>query len=336
MRLKLAPTGFVLALGLACAAGAQTPSYHAAGRIPLTDGGWDYVSVDPATNRLYVARTDAVTAVDLGSNEITAKLAAAQRGHQVLPLPGGAELLVTNGTPGTAEFIDAKTGKSLASVKVGKGPDAAIYDAKSGLAIVINHAGGTVALVDPRKHVAVAEIPVGGAALEYAAIDPAGHLFVNDEDTAEMVEIDLARRKVMTHIRMTGCEGPTGLAYLPESKRMLAACGNGVAALVNPKTAKFDRTLPIGKGADAVIHDARRKLVFVPAGQSGDLTVFADEAKGVRELGKVATQIGARTGAVDEKTGKIYLPAADYTPPATAGGRSQAKPGSVVLLEIDP
>jgi len=287
-------------------------------------------------NRAYIARTEAVTAVDLGGNDVTAKLAAAVRGHQVLPLPGGMELLVTNGMPGTAEFIDARTGKSLASVKVGKSPDAAIYDAKSGLAIVINHAGGTVSLVDPKKRLSVAEIQVGGTALEYAAIDPAGHLFVNDEDAGEMAKIDLAGRKVMARIKMTGCEGPTGLAYLPESKRMLASCANGVAALVDPNIAKFDRTLPIGKGADAVIHDASRKLAFVPAGQSGDLTIFADAASGVRELGRIPTQIGARTGAVDEKTGKIYLPAADYTPPAAAGGRPQLKPGSVVLLQIDP
>jgi hypothetical protein len=90
------------------------------------------------------------------------------------------------------------------------------------------------------------------------------------------------------------------------------------------------------KGPDAVIYDHTRKLAFIPAGQSGDLTLFADEASGVRITGKVATQTGARTGGVDEKTGRVYLPAAEYNPPATAGGRPQMKPGAVVLVEIDP
>lgn len=139
----------------------------------------------------------------------------------MLPRPGGAELMLTNGTSGTAEFIDWVTGKSLASVKVGKGPNAAIYDAKSGLAIGNPHAGGTVSLVDPKKYAAVAEIQDGETALEYAAIDPAGPLFVSREDATEIAEIDLTGFKLMKRIKLVGFEGPTGLAYLPVSKPMI-------------------------------------------------------------------------------------------------------------------
>lgn len=329
--------GATIAAGLAFAGcvTAPEPNYHLAGKVALSDGGWDYVSVDPALHRLYVARTDAVTAVDLETNQVTARLAAAARGHEVLPLTGGTVLLVTNGTPGTAQFIDARTGAELASVKVGTGPDAAIFDPASGLVAVMNHGGGTVTLIDPKTRTAVAEILVGGA-LEFAAVDAAGRLFVNDEDAGEMAVIDIKDRKLLTRIRLEGCEGPTGLAYLTVSQRLLASCSNDVAALVDPKTMKFDHTLPIGTGADAVIYDHTRKVAFIPAGQSGDLTVFADEASGARVTGKIATQTGARTGAVDEKTGRVYLPAADYNPPAVAGGRPQIKPGTVVLVEIDP
>jgi DNA-binding beta-propeller fold protein YncE len=328
--------GFVLAVSLAVAqaAAAQTPGYHVAKKIALPDGGWDYASVDVANRRLYLARTDGVTAVDLDSGAVTGKLVAAARGHEALPLANG-ELVVTNGTSGVADFVNAKTGAEIASVTVGKGPDAAIFDAKSGLVIVMNHSGGTVSLIDPKTHKGAGEIQVGGT-LEFAAVDPAGHLFVNDEDAAEIAEVDLKAKKLMTRIKLTGCEGPTGLAYLPVAKRLVASCANGVAALVDPATAKFDKTLPVGKGPDAVIYDHARKMAFVPAGSSGDLTVLADEAKGVRVVGTIPTQRGARTGTVDEKTGKVYAAAADYDAPATAGGRPQMKPGSVVLLEIDP
>src|SRR5262245_3557834 len=113
-------TGFGVAaiagLALSGCATAQAPAnYHVATRIALSDGGWDYASVDPAARRLYLARTDAVTAVDLDTKTVIAKLAAAARGHEALPLKGD-ELLVTNGTPGTAVFLNAKTGSELATV----------------------------------------------------------------------------------------------------------------------------------------------------------------------------------------------------------------------------
>lgn len=317
----------------ACATPAPA-AYHVANRFALPDGGWDYASVDPALHRLYLARTDAVTAIDLRSGEVTGKFAAATRAHEVLPLANGV-LMVTQGATGVAQFIDARTGAEIATAKVGKAPDAAIVDPHSGLIVVVNHAGGTVTLVDPATHTAVAEIEVGGA-LEFAALDAAGRLFVNDEDAGEMAVIDIAGRSLVTRIKLGDCEGPSGLAYLPVSARMLAACSNGVAAIVDPKTNTFERTLPIGDGPDAVIYDHARHVAFIPAGTTGDLTMFADEAAGVRETGRIVTQSGGRTGAVDETTGRVYIAAATYDPPAVAGGRPQMKPGTVVMLEIAP
>ena len=51
--------------GLAASAAAAPPSYSVVGSYKGADGGWDILSVDPAAHRLYVARRDSVTAVDL-------------------------------------------------------------------------------------------------------------------------------------------------------------------------------------------------------------------------------------------------------------------------------
>ncbi len=53
-----------------------------------------------------------------------------------------------------------------------------------------------------------------------------------------------------------------------------------------------------------------------------------------RKIATVATEVGARTGAVDPSTGGIYLPAAKFGAPATAGGRPTIIPGSVELLVV--
>ena len=328
--------GLVVSLGMVPAGLAQTPpAYRVATRIALPDGGWDLASFDPVMRRAYITRSDAVTAIDADTGNVTGKFAPANRGHATLVLKNGAEILVTDGASDTAIIYDAKTAAELATIKTGANPDAALYDAASGLAVVMNARGGSLTLIDPKTRASVGEIAIGGS-LELGAGDGSGRIFINVEDRNDLVVVDLKSKKLVTRIPLTGCEGPTGIAYLKVSKRLLSSCANGVAAITNPKTLKVESTLPIGAGPDTVLYDTQRKLAFIPAGRAGELDIFTDDAKGVHAAGKVATQVGARTGALDEKTGRIYLPAADYLPPAAAGGRPQMKPGSVVIVVVEP
>ena len=134
--LGLAALGLAAA-ALAAAAGPATaaapPAYAVTGSIPGQDGGWDYVSFDPALRRLYVTHADGVFVVEVDSGKVTQKLADTPRPHEVVPLQGGKVLLVTVGGDNTARFIDAETGRTLGEVPTGKGPDGAIYDAQAGL-----------------------------------------------------------------------------------------------------------------------------------------------------------------------------------------------------------
>jgi DNA-binding beta-propeller fold protein YncE len=334
LRLRLSS---ILALAILAAAGqaaAQPPTYHVVAKIPLPDGGWDLATFDPVLRRVYLARNEAVTAVDVDTGKVTGRLAPANHGHTVVPLKGGTEILVTNSGGNTADIFDARSGAALATIAAGQKPDAAMFDAATGLAVVMNGKSGDLTLIDPQTRKSVGQIAVGGA-LELGAGDGKGRLFVNVEDRNEVAVVDLKARKVVAHIPLTGCDGPTGLAYLPVSRKVVSSCVNGVATVADPATGKVERTFPIGQRPDSVLYDAKRRIAFIPAGGSEELDLFADDANGVRALGKVASHAGARTGAVDDKTGRVYLPAADYAP-ATAGGHAQMKPGSAFLLVLEP
>lgn len=335
MRKTLALLAAACALGAAAPALAAAPAYHLAQKLPLPDGGWDLMSFDPVLGRIYIARSDAVTAIDAASGAVTGKLAPASGGHAVVPLKDGAEILVTDGHDDMARIYDARSGALLAEIHTGQKPDAAVLDAATGLVVVMNGKSGDLTLIDPATHAAAGQVAIGGG-LELAAGDGQGKLFVNIEDRNQLAVVDLRARKVERRIPLAGCDGPTGLAWLPHARRVLSACANGVAAVTDPAAGKVVATLPIGQGPDSAMYDPQRRLAFVPAGRSGELDVFEDTAGGVKPAGKVATQRGARTGAVDPRTGAVYLVAADYLPAAAAGGRPQIKPGSVVALVVAP
>src|SRR5690349_25030879 len=79
-------------------------------RFPGPDGGWDFSSIDPVHRRLYVSRSNGVTALDLVTGRMTPLLVPGNRTHVALPVNDGADILVTDTGSGGAFIADAQTG----------------------------------------------------------------------------------------------------------------------------------------------------------------------------------------------------------------------------------
>jgi DNA-binding beta-propeller fold protein YncE len=227
-------------------------------------------------------------------------------------LPGG-RLLSTNGGSNTATLSDAQGRPIVKDIPTGKKPDAALFDPKSGLVFVMDGDDGDVTLVDPKTGASPGRIAVGGA-LEFAVADAVGHVYVNIEDKAEIAVIDTAARKVTQRFALPGCDEPSGLALDPEHHVLLSVCRNEKAIAVNAGDGAVLATLDIGKGPDAAIFDARRQSFFVPCGRDGTLVAITEADGTLAVARRIPTAAGARTGALDAATGRLYLPAVDTSP----------------------
>jgi YVTN family beta-propeller protein len=329
MKLLQAATLFAL-LTPPALAGAPT-SLSVIATIPGPDGGWDIPSVDPEGRRLYIAHGDAVMEVDLDSGKVTPKLVEGKRLHAVLPLPGG-RALSTNGGDNTATVFEAATGKVIASIPTGLGPDAALLEPSSGLALVMDGKGGDITMIDPKTLHVEGRIDVGGK-LEFAVADGKGGVFVNVEDKAEIAAVDIVQRKVTARYKLDGCEEPSGLALDPTTGLLLAACSNKTAVAVQSKDGTVVARLTIDERPDGAIFDAERGLFFIPCG-AGTLSVIAQNAGKPAVVATIATANGARTAALDAKTGRLYLPTADFAPPADGEKRHTVIPGTFRILVV--
>jgi DNA-binding beta-propeller fold protein YncE len=301
-------------------------------KIAGPDGGWDYASFDGARRRVYVAHGVKVMSIDADSGAANPDFAAGAHLHAVLPIPGTDLILTTNGADNSAKILNAADGKLIASVATGKDPDGAVFDPSSGLAIVVNGDAGMVSLVDAKAAKVVDTITVG-AGLEFPAVDGKGKLYVNIEETNEIAAIDIASRKVLGRYPMPGCKGPTGLA-LTADNHLISACANGVAKIVDAASGHEIASFTIGARPDAVLLDSGRGFAYIPSAMSGTLAVIALSGPGANTIvDTVPTQRGARTGTVDLKTGKIYLPTAQYGAPV-AGQKPEPKPGTFQVLVL--
>lgn len=322
--------------GAHAAAPAPQANYRIVDRIAGRDGGWDFATIDSTGQRLFIARTDAIERVDLATRKVTDALAPARKAHQVLVLDGGATLLETDGETGLARFVASEDGKVLAEIATGTKPDAAFLDPVTGLVAVMNAGDGNVALIDPKTRALAGKIAIGGA-LEYGVADGKGGGFVNIEDGNIIARIDLKTRRKTGEIALPGCDGPTGLALVANGTRLITACANRVALVIDAGSGKTLQTLAIGGDPDAVLVDAERNIAFIPCGGTGTLVAvsIADPDR-IAVVVVIPTQRGAKTGAIDPRDGRIYLPAATLAPKAAGAKRGQPVPGSYTVLVLAP
>ena len=325
----------VLVMSFACRAQAAAPTYSVATRIPGADGSWDFANVDPVRGALYVARGDGIMKVDLATRTVVDRLAPAKGAHQVLVLDGGATLFETDGATDLARFVKADDGTVLAELHSGAKPDAAFLDRKTGLIAVMNADDGKVTLIDSRTRSLAGTIDVGGS-LEFGVADGTGGAFINIEDKNEIARIDLVTKRRTGTIALPGCEGPTGLA-LVSGKRLIAACANERALVVDVASGKVLTTLLIGRDPDAVLVDETRGVAFIPCGGSGTLVALSIAGGApVRIAQTIKTQIGAKTGAIDPRDGHIYLPTATLAPRLPGAKRGVPQPGTFAVLVVAP
>ncbi|WP_343609252.1 YncE family protein [Novosphingobium sp.] len=314
---------------------APAPSYGVVDKVAGPDGGWDFANVDTARGVLYVARSNAVMAMDIASHKVST-LAAAQGSHQAMAIADGKTVVQTDGKTGLTRFIDAATGHIDAQVPSGQKPDAAFYDAQTGKVAVMSPGNDTITTIDAKSHKVVGTMKLAGG-LEFAVTNGKGGAFINLEDAAKIAEVNLAKGTLLRKIDLPGCEGPTGLARFAHGTRLISACANGVALVIDTATGKTLTTLPIGKDADAVLLDEERGLAFVPCGGTGTLVALSiADANNVTVAQVIPTQVGAKTGAVDPRDGRIYLPTATLATPEPGAKRGKPVPGSFTVLIVAP
>ena len=112
---------------------------------------------------------------------------------------------------------------------------------------------------------------------------------------------------------------------------------SGLFAAVDASSGRVVTTMPIGPGVDALEFDSVKKLIYVSSGgEGGSLSIFHEDTPDTYSLiEKVATEPGARTLAVDHKTGRIYLPVGAFGPPPQgARGRGPMVAGSFHVLVV--
>jgi DNA-binding beta-propeller fold protein YncE len=330
-----------LIVTLALPAAAQTRTFKAEKFDIKGDGGTDYVTVEAATGRVFVSRSTHMMVVDGATGKVLGDIADTPGVHGAGIASKAGHGFTTNSGDQTVTMFDLKTLAVIKKIKVGPGLDGIMYDEPDDKIILTNHSRpiGTLTAIDPTSGDIVATVELEDTAPEGAAADGKGHLFVNNEGKNTIQVIDVKTWKATASWPLAPCDGPTGIAYDAASNRIFSGCSK-TSVVVDATSGKVVATIANGTRVDALGWDPAEKLVYIPNGGDGNVTVVhQDSADKYTVVATVATFAGAKTIAVDAKTHTAYLfqpergpaPAPPAgTPPPAPGQRGRGPQGPIV------
>ena len=314
-------------------------SYKVVGRYPVPGvGGFDYVTLDSSARRIYVSHATQVDVLDADNGNIVGAIPDTPGVHGVAIAPAFKHGFTSNGRENKVSMFDPSTLQLIKKIDVGKGPDGIYYDPGSKRIFTNNHGSHDITAIDAATGTVVGTVKVGGDG-EQAIIGADGLIYVNSEDTAEVVVFDPKSLEVKKRFPIGVAKVPTGLAYDAKTKRLFIGCRNEPKMVVmDATTGKVIKSFPIGSGVDYAAFDPGAGLIFFSCAD-GTLSIYHEKSgDDYDDAGAVMTQPSAKTMAFDPKTKKIFLPAAEYqeTPASEPGKRPQrsVKPGTFVVLVV--
>lgn len=310
---------------------AQTKDYKVVKTYHIaSSGGWDYIAVN--NGKLYVSHGTQVNILNEANGDSVSFIPNTTGVHGIAFDNELGRGYTSNGRSNNVTVFDLKTNEVITQIATGENPDAIMYEPHTKTIITCNGRSKNLSIIDPNTNAVVATIDVGGKP-ETAVSDGNGKLFVNIEDKNEIAVVDLKTHTVTNHWPL-GAEGPTGLAYDGSTKRLFAGCDKYLV-VVNAENGNIVDRLEIGDGCDGVAFDSKNKMIYASNGQSGNITAIKEiNADKFSVLGNYATKRGARTIAIDEKTGTLFLPTADFDANNTQNGRPRMLPGTFQVLVV--
>jgi len=335
--------GFVVGF-LACgsvAAWAAAPKtdeasagYHVRAEYPIGGpGGWDYLVVDAAARRLYVSHATHVVVLDADSGKRIGDIPDTSGVHGVALAEEFGRGFTSNGANGTSTIFDLKTLKKTGSVKTGLNPDAILFDPFTKRVFVFNAGSNDVTVIDASSGIVVGTTALRGSP-EAAVSDGKGTIFVNIEDTSEVVRIDARHLTVTARWSLSPGEEPSGLALDAANRRLFAVCANEKMVVVDADSGAIVTTLPIGGEADGAAFDPATGNAYSSNGDGSLTVVHERDAAHFTIIQTVPTRLGARTLALDPVKHEVFLATARFDPSAGTPGRPRALSDSFAVLVV--
>src|SRR5215469_9222457 len=136
------------------------PQFHLVHEVKLPgDGGWDYLTFDDGTHRLFIAHGTEVQVVDTDRLTPTGSIADTPGVHGIALATDVGHGYISAGRSNTIVVFDLKSLARLKEIKAtGENPDAIVYDAPTQRVFAFNGRGRNATVIDAKTDQVVGTI----------------------------------------------------------------------------------------------------------------------------------------------------------------------------------
>jgi DNA-binding beta-propeller fold protein YncE len=276
-------------------------------QLPGPSNRFDYTSIDPTTNLLYIAHMNAgkLLTFDLRRRRVI-RTTAVPGVHGVIAVPQLHRVFASATDAHEAFTLDSRTGRILARAPAGSYPDGLAYDPVERHVFVSDEAGGVETVLNA-KGARIATIALGGAAGNVQYDPGTGHVLVDVQTRDEVVVIDPTTNTIIRRVPVH-CQSDHSL-YVDSSRRLAFVACDGDAKLLtlDLRHLAVTQTFGVGSDPDVLAFDSGSRRLYVAA-ESGDVAVFAEHGRSLTKLGQAHLASAAHTVAVDSRTHLVYFP----------------------------
>jgi YVTN family beta-propeller protein len=312
-------------------------NYKMANKIHVGgEGGWDYLTVDEESGRIFVSHATVAQVIDIKTGQLVGTIPDTKGIHGIALAYDLNKGFTSNGRDSSLTVFNLKTLEVITKIKVtGQNPDAILYDSFSKRVFTGNGRSASFSVIDALNNKEIAVIPLEGKP-EAIVTDGKGKIYVNIEDKSLIQIIDAGMLKVINSWPINPGEEPGGLALDAQTHLLFSVCSNKLMVVVDAITGKVITTLPIGGGCDGAAFDPMYKRVYSSNGEGTMTVVQEGDHNTFKVLDTVQTQPGARTITIDRTSHHLYLTTAEFeSAPAAGNRRPPVEPDSFAILDIE-
>jgi YVTN family beta-propeller protein len=323
-------------VSFACVGRALAGEYKQVKEISLPgEGGWGCLIVDSESRRLYLSHSNSLQVLDADSYNLLGTVEDVPRPQGILLLPALHHGFVTSGGRGSVVIFDLATFRRIAELPAGKDPESVIYDEKTGHVFVFNEDSKDSTVIDPVTNTVIARIGLG-ARPQLSAADDRGHLFVNVNE-GMVLKIDSETNTVVQRWPLSPGATPKGIALDKKNNRLFIGCRNKLLVIMDAADGHLIQTVPIGDHNYSTIFDQNTGAIL--DSEDGTVTMVRQDASGKYQVAETVARSGVHQIALDEKTGRLFLPTAALSPAAeptsdAPASRPTVKPGTFRVLVL--
>ena len=275
--------------------------------LPGTSGGFDFIRIDTAGNRLLLGHEGNKTfdVVDLKSKKLLKAVPTGTSQDGATDVKRNS-YYVSGNDPGRMVIVDAKTLAVTGEVPLPAASDIIGFNPDTGLVHVCNDTAAEQWLIDPAAKKIVTTITFDGKGLEDMAFDLGNKkLYQAVKGSNTIGVVDLSNNKVVAAWPLAPDKGPHGIALVPEANDLLVVCA-GKLVLLDCASGKVVSTAPIAGRVDEIAYDPGLHQAYC-ASRQGKISVVAVAADKLTALADVPDETGTGDIVVDPKTHIVWV-----------------------------